>query len=169
MQRPGRQPAAAHGADQQHQCPDDEHRCAQLARAERAAGLHYKGKAALDGHRNICEPPVHSGGAAAGDIEQPPRREAHGKGQQARAVAAGPAADFFHAERPLVFVPIIKESIAGCKASFCVQFVMMQQRVFSVLHKSASGSFAQVKIYAKYTQENAHIVVDIHPPPRCKI
>lgn len=36
-------------------------------------------------------------------------------------VAAGPAADFFHAERPLVFVPIIKESIAGCKASFCVQ------------------------------------------------
>lgn len=36
-------------------------------------------------------------------------------------MAAGPAADFFHAERPLVFVPIIKESIAGCKASFCVQ------------------------------------------------
>ena len=35
-------------------------------------------------------------------------------------MAAGPAADFFHAERPLVFVPIIKESIAGCKASFCV-------------------------------------------------
>lgn len=36
-------------------------------------------------------------------------------------MGAGPAADFFHAERPLVFVPIIKESIAGCKASFCVQ------------------------------------------------
>lgn len=81
-------------------------------------------------------------------------------------MAAGPAADFFHAERPLVFVPIIiiKESIAGCKASFCVQFVMMQQRIFSVLHKSALDSFAQVKIYAKYTQ-NAHILVDIHPPP----
>ena len=40
----------------------------------------------------------------------------------------------------------------------------MQQRVFSVLHKSALDSFAQVKIYAKYTQ-NAHILVDIHPPP----
>ena len=36
-------------------------------------------------------------------------------------MAAGPTANFFHAERPLVFVPIIKESIAGCKASFCVQ------------------------------------------------
>lgn len=36
-------------------------------------------------------------------------------------MAAGPAAYFFHAERPLVFVLIIKESIAGCKAPFCVQ------------------------------------------------
>ena len=129
MQRPGRQPAAAHGAGQQHQRPDDEHRCTQLARAERER-VYYKRKAALDGHRNICEPPVHSGGAAAGDIEQPPRREARSKGQQACAVAAGPAADFFHAERPLVFVLIIKESIAGYKASFMFSLLRCNSAFF---------------------------------------
>lgn len=53
------------------------------------------------------------------------------------------------------------------QGAFYVQFVAMQQRVFSVLHKSALDSFAQVKIYAKYTQ-NAHILVDIHPPPGVK-
>lgn len=105
MQRPGRQPAAAHGAGQQHQRPDDEHRCAQLARAERER-VYYKGKAALDGHRNICEPPVHSGGAAAGDIEQPPRREAHGKGQQACTVAAGQRQIFFMQNAPWFLYPL---------------------------------------------------------------